>query len=176
MLAVGAIVWLASELMFFGGLFAAYFTLRSMTDVWPPEGIELDTLPSLINTLILILSSGTMILGVRAFERGDRLAFQRWTVVTLALGAAFFVEQIREYTVLDFGVGTNAYGSIYYLLTGFHAAHVFAGLVLLATAVALARGTGPLSRHTGSVDAVSYYWHFVDVVWVAVFVTIFVIR
>jgi cytochrome c oxidase subunit 3 len=176
MLAVGTIVWLASELMFFGGLFAAYFTLRSMSAEWPPSDIELETLPSLLNTIVLIISSGTMILGVRALERGDRVALQRWTVITLALGAVFVAEQMREFLTLNFGVSTNAYGSIYWLLTGFHAAHVTAGLVLLGIAVALARSPGPLERHGPAVDAVSYYWHFVDVVWIAVFVTIFVIR
>jgi cytochrome c oxidase subunit 3 len=176
MLAVGAIVWLASELMFFGGLFAAYFTLRSMSSEWPPSDIELEWVASFLNTLVLIASSGTMILGVRALERGDRVALQRWTVLTLALGALFVAEQMREFLTLDFGVSTNAYGSIYWLLTGFHAAHVTAGLVLLAIAVALARSAGPLERHAGAVDAVSYYWHFVDVVWIAVFTTIFVIQ
>jgi cytochrome c oxidase subunit 3 len=176
MLAVGTVVWLASELMFFGGLFAAYFTLRSMAAEWPPSDIELETLSSLIGTIVLIISSGTMILGVRALERGDRVALQRWVVLTLALGAVFLGNQLREYTALDFGVGTNSYGSIYYLLTGFHAAHVFGGLVLLSIAVALARGAGPLVRHAPAVDAISYYWHFVDVVWIAVFTAIFVIR
>jgi cytochrome c oxidase subunit III len=176
MLAVGTVVWLASELMFFGGLFAAYFTLRSMSSEWPPSDIELETLSSLIGTILLIISSGTMILAIRALERGDRLGLQRWTVLTLALGAVFLANQLREYTALNFGVSTNSYGSIYYLLTGFHAAHVFAGLVLLTIAIVLARGVGPVERHGPAVDAISYYWHFVDVVWIAVFVTIFVIR
>jgi cytochrome c oxidase subunit 3 len=176
MLAVGAVVWLASELMFFGGLFAAYFTLRAEAKVWPPAGVELETLLSAIFTLFLIASSGTMVLAVRALERGHRAVMARWIVVTFALGALFLANQIREFYSLDFRISTDSYGSIYYLMTGFHALHVGAGLLLMLVALAIATGPAPLVRRGPVVESIGYYWHFVDVVWIGLFFTIFVIR
>jgi cytochrome c oxidase subunit III len=176
MLAVGAVVWLASELMFFGGLFAAYFTLRAEAEVWPPADVELETLLSAIFTLFLIASSGTMVLAVRALERGHRAVMVRWLGVTLALGALFLANQIREFYSLDFQLSSNSYGSIYYLMTGFHALHVAAGLLLMLVALAIATGPAPLARRGPVVESIGYYWHFVDVVWIGLFATIFVIR
>jgi cytochrome c oxidase subunit 3 len=176
MLAVGAVVWLASELMFFGGLFAAYFTLRAEAKVWPPADVELETLLSAIFTLFLIASSGTMVLAVRALEGGHRAVMARWLGVTLALGALFLANQIREFYSLDFQVSSNSYGSIYYLMTGFHALHVAAGLLLMLVALAIATGPAPLTRRGPVVESIGYYWHFVDVVWIGLFATIFVIR
>ncbi len=176
MLAVGTVVWLASELMFFGGLFAAYFTLKAEARVWPPPGVELETALSAIFTLFLIASSGTMVLAVRARERGDRAGMARWLVLTIGLGTLFLANQIREFVSLDFGVSTNSYGSIYYMMTGFHALHVAAGLLLMIILIAVASGPGPLARRGPVADSVGYYWHFVDVVWIGLFVTIFVIR
>jgi cytochrome c oxidase subunit 3 len=176
MLAVGTVVWLASELMFFGGLFAAYFTLKAEARVWPPPGVELETLLSGIFTLFLIASSGTMILAVRSLERGDRAAMARWILLTIALGGLFLANQIREFLSLDFSVSSNSYGSIYYLMTGFHALHVLAGLLLMLVALAVATGPGPVERRGPVVDSIGYYWHFVDVVWIGLFTTIFIIR
>jgi cytochrome c oxidase subunit 3 len=176
LLTVGAVVWLASEVMFFGGLFAAYFTLRSEASVWPPRGIELETATTAVATVVLIASSFTMHLAVKALRRDDRLATQRWLVVTLALGALFLANQVREFLVLDFGVSTNSYGSLYYTMTGFHGLHVLGGLVLLGVGVAFMGGVASRERRAAGVEAVAYYWHFVDVVWVGLFLTIFVLR
>jgi cytochrome c oxidase subunit III len=176
MLAVGAVVWLASELMFFGGLFAAYFTLKAEARQWPPPGVELETLLSAIFTLFLIASSGTMVLAVRDLERGNRSGMIRWILLTLGLGLLFLANQIREFLSLDFQISSNSYGSIYYLMTGFHALHVAAGLLLMLVAIAIATGPGPVARRGPVVDSIGYYWHFVDVVWIGLFVTIFVIR
>jgi cytochrome c oxidase subunit 3 len=176
MLAVGTVVWLASELMFFGGLFAAYFTLKADARVWPPAGVELETALSGFFTLFLIASSGTMVLAVRALERGDRAGMIRWLLLTFGLGALFLANQIREFYSLDFQVSSNSYGSIYYLMTGFHALHVAAGLLLMVVALAIATGPGPVERRAPVVDSIGYYWHFVDVVWIGLFTTIFIIR
>ncbi len=176
MLAVGTVVWLASELMFFGGLFAAYFTLKAEAREWPPPGVELETLLSAIFTLFLITSSGTMVLAVRSLERGHRAGMARWIVLTIALGALFLANQIREFFTLDFQISSNSYGSIYYLMTGFHGLHVLAGLVLMVIALAIATGPGPLARRGPGVESIGYYWHFVDVVWIGLFTTLFVIR
>jgi cytochrome c oxidase subunit III len=176
MLTVGTVVWLASELMFFGGLFAAYFTLRAEASTWPPSDVTLETASSAVATVVLIVSSGTIHFAGRSLERGDRPGVQRWLVITLALGALFLANQIREFLVNDFQISSHAYGSIYYLMTGFHGLHVLAGLVLLVIGLAVVSGPGPLVRRGPAVESVTYYWHFVDVVWIGLFTTIFVIR
>ena len=176
MLAVGTVVWLASELMFFGGLFAAYFTLKANARQWPPPGVELETLLSGLFTVFLIASSGTMVLAVRSLERGNRAGTVRWLLVTFGLGGLFLANQIREFYSLDFSVSSNSYGSIYYLMTGFHALHVAAGLLLMLIALVIATGPGPVERRGPVVDSIGYYWHFVDVVWIGLFTTIFIIR
>jgi cytochrome c oxidase subunit 3 len=176
MLTVGTVVWLASELMFFGGLFAAYFTLRAETAVWPPSDVTLETTFTAIFTAVLIASSGTIHMAGKALERGDRAGVQRWIVVTFVLGGLFLANQIREFLVNDFSISSHAYGSIYYLMTGFHGLHVAAGLVLMLIALAMVVNAGTLARRTPAVESVTYYWHFVDVVWVGLFTTIFLIR
>ncbi|MGH8983593.1 MAG: cytochrome c oxidase subunit 3 [Acidimicrobiia bacterium] len=176
MLTVGTVVWLASELMFFGGLFAAYFTLRAETAVWPPADVTLETTLSAIFTVVLIVSSGTIHMAGKALERGDRAGVQRWIVITFVLGGLFLANQIREFLVNDFSISSHAYGSIYYLMTGFHGLHVAAGLVLLLIGLTMVVNAGTLARRTPAVESVTYYWHFVDVVWVGLFTTIFLIR
>jgi cytochrome c oxidase subunit 3 len=176
LLAVGTVVWLASELMFFGGLFAAYFTLRANAVTWPPRGTHLETAAALVATIVLIASSGTMHFAGTARARGDRLMMHRWMVLTVALGTVFFANQIREFFVLDFGASSNSYGSMYYVMTGFHAAHVLAGLLLIVAAIAITTGAGTLERRTPAVEGVTYFWHFVDIVWILLFLTLFVLR
>ena len=176
LLTVGTIVWLASELMFFSGLFAAYFTLRAATIVWPPKGVNLDTTSATLATIVLVISSGTMQLAVKAIERDDRRMFLRWLGVTFVLGTVFILSQVRDWGRLGFGVGSNAYGSAFYLMTGFHGLHVIGGL--LAMVLMAGRASSPRFgvEDRPSVEVLSYYWHFVDVVWIALWATIFVIR
>jgi cytochrome c oxidase subunit 3 len=176
MLAVGTVVWLASELMFFGGLFAAYFTLRAEAETWPPAGIELETALTALATVLLIASSGTIHLAGLAQERDDRRAMTRWLLLTLLLGTIFLANVVREFLTLDFEVSTNSYGSLYYLMTGFHGLHVLAGLVLMVIGLVIATGTRALGQRRPAVKSIEYYWHFVDVVWIGLFLTIFVIR
>ncbi len=176
MLAVGTIVWLASELMFFGGLFAAYFTLRSSARVWPPPTVHLETLTATVATLVLIASSFTIHLATQARERDDRDQMHTWLRVTFLLGAVFLANQVHEFFVLDFSASSSGFGSVYYLMTGFHALHVFAGLALLVAAVVVTSGPGSLERRGPAVESVTYYWHFVDVVWVLLFLALFVLR
>jgi cytochrome c oxidase subunit III len=176
LLTVGTVVWLASELMFFSGLFAAYFTLRAQSAQWPPPGVNLDTVAATLATVLLVASSGTMQMGVRAVARGDRVAFLRWLGATVTLGTVFVLSQARDWSKLHFGVASHAYGSAFYLMTGFHGLHVIGGL--LAMLVVGGRAT---SRRFGAVDLpavemLSYYWHFVDVVWIGLWATIFFLR
>ena len=130
---VGMLLFISSEVMFFGGLFAAYFNARAVhIGVWgPPEGApELEILPiALPITIILVASSFTMQFGVWAIRRGDQRAMRNWTLITLVLGVSFLIGQIYDYTTLGFGISDGAFGTVFYTLTGFHGAHVFGGAV-----------------------------------------------
>ena len=181
MVSVGTIVWLASELMFFAGLFGMYFTVRA-TNVgeWPPPPTELNIGYALVFTIILVASSFTCQFGVWAAERGDVFALRRWYIVSFVMGLIFVLGQANEYRVLvtehATTISSSTYGSVFFLTTGFHALHVIGGLV--AFVFLLIRST--MGRFTPaqatSAIVVSYYWHFVDVVWVGLFATIYLIR
>lgn len=189
--AVGTIVWLASELMFFAGLFAMYFTHRSVNaDQWP-AGVDHLNIPfSTINTLILISSSVTAQMGVWAAERyqarrsGSVLDFRRWGTVewftlTFVLGSIFVAGQIFEYAEL-FQAGLtieSSYGSVFFITTGFHGLHVLGGLIAFLLVIARTFAARRFGHHEAtSAVVVSYYWHFVDVVWIALFTTIYIIQ
>ncbi len=176
MLRVGTVVWLASELMFFSGLFAAYFTLRASNPEWPPASVELDVARTAVFTAVLVLSSFTMHLAVRAAEGSDQRRATRWTVITIVLGSLFIANQGVEYAGLDFTHTSDAYGSMFFLMTGFHGLHVLGGLVLMGAALAV--GTGATTRLplNDPLTVTGYYWHFVDVVWIAMFATIYLIK
>jgi cytochrome c oxidase subunit III len=173
-LGVGVVVWLASELMFFSGLFAAWFTLRSVNDDWPPEGVELKVLRTGLATLLLIASSGTMHVAINASRRDDRRGAIRWLAVTGVLGALFLVNQALEYAEATFQVDDHAYGSIFYTMTGVHGLHVLGGLVFMAAVGVAIAGRSKAPAHQ-TVEVCGYYWHFVDVVWIAMFATIYVL-
>jgi cytochrome c oxidase subunit III len=175
-LAVGTIVWLASELMFFGGLFASYFTIRGATEVWPPAGVHLNAVRAGFFTLVLVASSGTMQLGARELEHDDRRAARGWILLTIGLGSIFLLNQYLEWTGLSFSVSTDAYGSLFYLMTGFHGLHVVLGQVGMVGLLVRIAGPGPDPGDRYAVQAVTYYWHFVDVVWVALYVTLYIVR
>jgi cytochrome c oxidase subunit 3 len=175
-LGVGTVVWLSSELMFFAGLFAAYFSLRAANDVWPPGDVELATARTGGATIVLVASSLTMHQAVAAARHRDDVATAlRWLTVTFALGAVFLVNQAVEYAEAPFAISSHAYGSLFYLMTGFHGLHVLGGLAfMVAVAGVVRRGSrAPVGE---IVDVCGYYWHFVDVVWVAMFTTLYVLR
>ena len=140
-LSVGVVVWLASELMFFAGLFATYYTLRAENEVWPPPEVDLDVLRALASTVILLSSCLTMHASVRAAERRQRRKALRWLLATFLLGAVILINLGLEWAGNDFGPEDNAYGSIYYILTGFHGLHVLGGLVLMVLAAAVVSGS-----------------------------------
>ncbi|MCU1395981.1 MAG: cytochrome c oxidase, subunit [Ilumatobacteraceae bacterium] len=176
LLGVGVVVWLSSELMFFAGLFAAYFTLRAQTSVWPAAGVELSTARAGLATLVLIASSGTMHLAVRAGEHGDRERAVRMLFLTAALGIVFIANQGYEYATADFHVDSNAYGSIFYLLTGFHGLHVIGGIVFMLVVAGIVGGRTSKAPVASITSVCAYYWHFVDVVWIAVYLTVYVLK
>jgi cytochrome c oxidase subunit III len=173
-LGVGTVTFLASELMFFSGLFAAWFSLRSANDDWPPEGVELAVVQTAAATAVLIGSSFTVHKAHRAADAGDRTGTVRWLLVTAALGLLFLTNQAVEYATVDFTMSTHAYGSMFFLLTGFHGIHVLGGVGAMLVVVWVVSGRSRASLDQ-TVMVTSYYWHFVDVVWVAMFATIYLL-
>jgi cytochrome c oxidase subunit III len=176
---VGMLLFIASEVMFFGGLFATYFNARaSAVGHWgPPEGAhELDLPLAAVLTAILVASSFTMQFGVWAIRRGDTGKLKMWTAITLGLGILFLAGQLYDYSQLEFGIADGVFGTVFYTLTGFHGAHVFGGAVGLTIVLARALRGQFSSRNHVAVEAVSMYWHFVDVVWIGVFSTIYLLR
>ncbi|MEJ5915434.1 aa3-type cytochrome oxidase subunit III [Pseudokineococcus sp. 1T1Z-3] len=192
MTSVGTIVWLSSELMFFAGLFAMYFTIRAAApDLWVEGTPLLDLQFASINTGILVSSSFTCQLGVFAAERfqpyrtGGRLDVRRWGmvewfVVTFVMGSIFVAGQVWEYAVLvseGLTIASSAYGSVFFLATGFHGLHVIGGLVAFLVVIGRAFASYRFGHHEATSAVVtSYYWHFVDVVWVGLFAVIYLIR
>jgi cytochrome c oxidase subunit 3 len=172
---LGMILFITSEVMFFGGLFAAYFNLRANAPQWPPEEFThtLKILPFVgPATILLIISSFTCQWAVWAIRRDDRTVFIRGMAVTVVLGIVFLLMQITDYAFLGsegMTLASGQFGTTYYTLTGFHGAHVFGGVVMLS--VILYRGmAGQFSgRHYDAVEGASLYWHFVDVVWILLF-------
>jgi len=181
MLAVGVMIWLGSEFMFFSGLFAAFFTIRAHNmPHWPPAGTfqsgqHLDTVQAGIFTLVLLASSPTMQFGVWAQERGEFKKARNWIVVSILLGAAFVANQAYEWKTLPFRVHTNAYGSLFYVMSGLHGLHVLLGLVAMIALIGRLAGSRNDPGETAVFQAVSYYWHFVDIVWVGLFSALFLL-
>ena len=173
---LGMLLFITSEIMFFSGLFAAYFSTRAANTPWPPDVFKdiLDPLgPIIFATVILIASSFTCQFAVWAIRRDDRAGFRRNIAITLALGITFLIGQVYDYATLGFGISDGTFGTTFYTLTGFHGAHVFAGVIMLS--VVLYRGLlGQFSsKHHDAIEATSLYWHFVDVVWIALFSTLY---
>ena len=165
-----------SEVMLFGALFAAYFVIRGASPGWPPAGhVER---PELVlpgfNTLLLLTSSVTMQLAVRSARVGNRSRLLRWLGLTLVLGAIFIVIQGYEFSSNGFGLDAGTFGSTFYILTGFHGAHVLVGAALIGVVANRARLGLVTAEHHTAVEATSYYWHFVDVVWIFLFSTLYV--
>jgi cytochrome c oxidase subunit 3 len=189
-IAVGTIVWLGSEVMFFAGLFAIYFTLRtSLPSLWAESTKHLDVPYALTNTIILVLSSFTCQFGVFAAERlqaratGWRMSewgMVEWFFLTYAMGAVFVTGQVFEYaTLVSEGImlSSSAYGSAFYLTTGFHAMHVTGGLLAFLLTIGRAFAVKNFGhREATTAIVVSYYWHFVDVVWIGLFLVIYVLK
>ena len=176
---LGMLLFITSEVMFFGGLFAAYFNIRANAAQWPPLNPEtgnpftLQILPFVgPATVLLILSSVTCQYAVWAIRRDDRTVFLRSMAVTVALGIVFLLMQMTDYVLLGsegLTLSSGTYGTTYYTLTGFHGAHVLGGVIMLS--VVLYRGmVGQFSaKHYDAVEGASLYWHFVDVVWILLF-------
>jgi cytochrome c oxidase subunit 3 len=186
---VGTIIWLSSELMFFAALFAMYFTIRSVDKgeglPWP--GAHLDVRLGSINTTVLLLSSVTCQMGVFAVERGQirrlgriwqfrQWGLREWYVLTFFMGLYFVCGQAIEYIGLmrqGLTLHSSAYGSVFFIPTGFHGLHVVGGLIAFLFILGRTFAAKRLTREVQvSAIVISYYWHFVDVVWIGLFTTI----
>jgi cytochrome c oxidase subunit 3 len=180
MVSVGTIVWLSSELMFFAALFAMYFSIRATApQLWEEHFPKLNLQYALVFTTVLVLSSITCQIGVFAAEKGDVFKLRRWFTLTFFMGLIFVLGQANEYRSLvseGIKINTDGFGSMFYLTTGFHGLHVTGGLI--AFIIYLIRST--MGRFTPAqataAIVVSYYWHFVDIVWIALFFMIYLLQ
>ncbi|XVU27290.1 aa3-type cytochrome oxidase subunit III [Actinoplanes sp. CA-054009] len=177
MVSVGTIVWLSSELMFFAALFAMYFSIRAAApELWAEHTQHLEIPYATTFTVILVLSSVTCQLGVFAAEKGDVFALRRWFTITFVMGLIFVLGQANEYrNLVHEGIKLNGdgYGSMFYLTTGFHGLHVTGGLIaFIVYMIRTTMGRFTPAQATSAI-VVSYYWHFVDIVWIALFAMIY---
>ena len=180
MVSVGTIVWLASELMFFAGLFAMFFTVKAQnTGAWPPPPAELNVSYALPFTVILVASSLTCQWGVFAAERGDVFRLRFWYVVTLIMGAIFVLGQAGEYNTLmtehETTISSSAFGTVFYMTTGFHGLHVIGGLFAFVFLIIRTKLSKFTPAQAIAAIVVSYYWHFVDIVWIGLFGVIYLL-
>ena len=178
----GMILFIASEVMFFVAWFWAYFSsslypshAAAVGGTWPPKGIEaLDPFAfPLLNTLILLLSGTTVTWAHHALVHGDRDGLKKGLIITIVLGMIFSSVQAFEYSHAEFGFAGNIYGSTFYMATGFHGFHVLVGTIFLAVCLyRVFRGDFTPNHHFGF-EAAAWYWHFVDVVWLFLFISIY---
>ncbi len=173
---LGVLLFIASEVMLFGSFFTAYFFVRVVNgEPWPLPPFELPVFVAGVNTLILVTSSFTVHWALQSIKRGHRAGMQAGLVLTMALGTTFLLTQILEYHRVGFSPRNGSFGTIFFSLTGLHGAHVFVGLCLLAMATTRAfRGHFTPQAHWG-VELPGIYWHFVDVMWIVVYTTIYII-
>jgi heme/copper-type cytochrome/quinol oxidase subunit 3 len=166
-------LFIATEASLFAYLLAGYFYVGSSAPTWPPITPSIHI--TAFNTILLILSSGSAMIAERSLKHDRSLAFRAWLIVTILLGATFLAFQMYEYTTLEFHAQTNAYGSFFYLITGLHGMHVALGLLMLLYVLLRAfAGHFDAVRHSAVRNAI-VYWHFVDVVWLVVFTSLYLL-
>jgi cytochrome c oxidase subunit 3 len=173
---LGMFLFIASEVMLFGAFFTAYFFVRVVNGApWPQPPFHLPVFVAGVNTTILVTSSSTIHWALQSIKRDNRAGLKAGLVLTLALGLVFLLTQAREYSRVGFAPHDGAFGTIFFGLTGLHGAHVFVGLTLLTFATVRAfRGHFSADHHHG-VEIPGIYWHFVDVMWIVVYTTIYIL-
>lgn len=172
----GTILFLASELLLFGGLFAAYFGLRSETAAWPPGGFEPEWQLALAGTVLLMASSFCLAHGLSQAAKGRVDSLRRWTLVTMALGVGFLALEVWDWTHVPFEISTSPYGTMYYTLTGIHGLHVLAGLVVLSVLIGRSFQGAYDAGGLDGAHSMAYYWQFCDATWILIFLVVFVLR
>ena len=173
---LGMLLFIASEIMLFGSFFTAYFFIRvSGSDPWPLPPFHLPVFIAGVNTAILVTSSFTMHWALQSIKRGNRAGLQAGLVLTFFMGLTFLLTQVTEYARVGFAPHDGAFGTIFYCLTGLHGAHVFVGLtILLFVTIRAFRGHFSPEHHHG-VEIGGIYWHFVDVMWIVVYSTVYIL-
>lgn len=173
---LGMLLFIISEVMVFGAFFTAYFFIRVVqSNPWPAAGTELPKLVAGFNTAILVSSSLTIHWALVSVKNGNRAGVKAGMLSTFLLGSTFLFVQINEYVHIGFAPHDSAQASIFYGLTGLHGAHVFIGLTLLAMATVRAfRGHYTPEQHRG-IEVPGIYWHFVDVMWIIVFASVYLL-
>jgi cytochrome c oxidase subunit 3 len=176
-LVLGTVLFLSSELMFFAALFAAYFYLRMIAQsAWPPADVHLDVVESSFGTGLLLLSDISSILTTRALDRHRDRAGRAWIALALLFALAFVAVSLHGWSKNAFAFSTHAYGSMYYVMTGFHLLHVVAGIGLLGALFAGFYSPALRANRRAGAEAMLYYWHFVFVVWLGIWTTLYFIR
>lgn len=175
-LVFGTVVFLASESMLFAGLLAAYYYLRGAEAPWPPPGADIDTVGMAFGSALLALGSVTMIVAQGAALRGGRVLARAMLVLTILCALGFLLLELNDWGSANFHIADSAYATIYFALTGTHFVHVVAGAVLLTAVAIFLRKPAFTREHQAGVEAIAYYWHFVFVVWLALYATIFLIK
>lgn len=173
---LGMVLFVASEAMFFAAFFGGYFTIRENAKAWPPPGIpHLEIGIATILTVILVTSSLVIQLSLRSIRRGDQRRAILFLALTISLGITFLLLQLYDYSQLGFGVKDGTFGTLFYVMTGIHMAHVFGGVVFLA--LVLGQGMGGLlsSSNHDSLAAGAIYWDFVDAIWLLLFTTFYLL-
>jgi cytochrome c oxidase subunit 3 len=173
---LGTVIFLASELMFFSALFATYYDLKAYNKVWPPAYVHLDQPGMAIGTFMLFVASAVMFPFMRAVRAQRVKPARAWLLTSILAGIGFIGFEWHGWATQGFGIATDAYGSIFMTMTGFHFLHVAAGLIMLAMLYLGLRSPAFLSDERSGVEAISYYWHFVFVVWIGVYATLFLVQ
>jgi cytochrome c oxidase subunit III len=176
---LGMFLFIASEIMLFGSFFTVYFFDRVVNHAfggqWPPPGFHRPAFVAGVNTFILITSSMSMHWADTSIKRGNRAGLQAGLALTFLLGLAFLVIQGIEYHRLGFATGDTSFAATFFGLTGLHGCHVFVGLtILLVMTIRAFRGHFSPEHHHG-VEIGGIYWHFVDVMWIVVYVTVYLL-
>ncbi|MBD2250267.1 cytochrome c oxidase subunit 3 [Nostoc parmelioides] len=173
----GLLTFLISESLMFGGFFATYLFFKGTTEVWPPEGTEVELFVPAINTAILLSSSVVIHFGDMAIKRGNVWGMRIWYFLTAIMGAVFLAGQVYEYQNLGYGLTTNVFANCFYIMTGFHGLHVFIGLLLILGVLWRSRRSGHYSatKHTG-IEMAEIYWHFVDIIWIVLFTLVYLLN
>ncbi len=172
-------LFLASEAFFFGSLIATYLLYRGQSQTGPQPSDVFDIPFTSVSSFVLLMSSTTMALSVAAANRGDVRALRTWLLTTALLGMSFLAGQAFEFT--DFyhrglTLSSNLFGSTFYILTGFHGAHVSVGVLILLSLWVMAM-RGQIGRHNAiNVELSGLYWHFVDIVWILIFTLVYLIQ
>jgi cytochrome c oxidase subunit III len=173
---LGMLLFIISEIMVFGAFFTAYFFIRvAQGDPWPAPGTHLPLEVAGVNTAILISSSFTLHWAEQSIKKGNRFGLKAGMLTTFLLGCAFLFIQINEYANIGFAPQDQAQATIFYSLTGLHGAHVFIGLLLLLiVTIRSFRGHYSPEEHRG-IEVPGIYWHFVDIMWIVVYTTVYVL-